>query len=320
MPSALPPLTSLRAFEAAARHRSLKKAAHELNVTPAAISHQIQQLEDFLGVRLFRRLHRGIEITEVAHLFIPKLQEGFDCLRQAVDQVREFHGGDVLTVVASPSFASHWLMPRLHHFVTGHPHIDVRVSTRMRQFSRMPRGQMGDAQSVMEWVDEVDVVVVFGNGDYPGLRVDKLLSLSITPLCSPALLDSEPPLRSPEDLRHHKLLHDDRGVLYQGRAYWDVWLEKAGVTGIDTRQGAHFTHSILALEAASAKLGVVVSTQVLAATDLATGRLVAPFPLEVPLESAYYVIRNETASKRPVVTAFVDWLLAQAACGDLKAI
>jgi LysR family glycine cleavage system transcriptional activator len=312
MPTPLPPLTALRAFEAAARHLSLKKAAHELNVTPAAISHQIQQLEDFLGVRLFRRLHRGIEITEVAHIFIPKLQEGFDCLREAVDQVRDFHGADVLTIVASPSFASYWLMPRLHHFVSEHPHIDVRVSTRMRQFSRMPRWQMGDVQSVMEWVDEVDVVVVFGHGDYPGARVDKLLSLSITPLCSPALTEGDSPLRTPEDLRHHKLLHDDRGVLYQGRAYWDIWLSRAGVSGIDTRQGAHFTHAILALEAAAAKLGVVVSTKVLAATDLATGRLVAPFALEVPLESSYYVVRNETAAKRQVVMAFTEWLLAQA--------
>lgn len=319
MPTPLPPLTSLRAFEAAARHLSLKKAAHELNVTPAAISHQIQQIEDFLGVRLFRRLHRGIEITEAGQIFIPKLQEGFDCLRQAMHRVRDHHGADVLTVVAAPSFTSRWLFPRLHHFVTKHPHIDVRVSTRMRQFLPLPRGHMGDMQSVLEWVDEVDVAVVFGNGDYPGVRVDKLLSLSITPFCSPALLAEGVSLRNPEDVRHHQLLHDDRGLLYEGRSYWDMWLEQAGVSGVDTHQGARFTHSVLALEAATAKLGIVVSTPVLASTDLATGRLVAPFALEVPLASSYYVVRNETASKRAVVKIFTDWLLEQAGASSSNA-
>ena len=227
MPSNLPPLTALRVFEAAARHLSLKKAAEELNVTPAAVSHQIQQLETHLGVRLFRRLHRGIEMTEIAQICIPKLQEGFECMRQAMDRVRDHRGADVLTVGAAPSFSSHWLMPRLHRFVTGHPNIDVQVSTRMRQFSRLPRGQRGDFESVLGWADEVDVVVVFGNGDYPGMRVDKLLPLSITPLCSPALQEGPNPLRKLADLKHHKLLHDDRGLMYGGRAFWDMWLERA---------------------------------------------------------------------------------------------
>lgn len=306
------PLTALRAFEAAARHLSLKKAAAELSVTPAAVSHQIQQLEGFLGVRLFRRRHRGIELTEIAQICVPKLQEGFDCLRQAVDRVRDHRGADVLTVGASPSFASHWMMPRLHRFVISHPDIDVRVSTQMRQFSRLPRGQRGDFASVLAWADEVDVVAVFGNGDYPGMKVDKLLSLDITPLCSPALLKGAHRLRTPEDLRQHTLLHDDRGILYEGRSFWDIWLAKAGVRDIDTDRGPHFTHSVLALEAAMAKLGVVASTPALAAADLATGRLVAPFDLKVPLASSYYVVSNDLASRRAVVGVFRDWLLAEA--------
>jgi LysR family glycine cleavage system transcriptional activator len=313
MPNALPPLTALRVFEAAARHLSLKKAAEELNVTPAAVSHQIQQLESHLGVRLFRRLHRGIEMTEIAQICIPKLQEGFECMRAAMDRVRDHRGADVLTVGAAPSFSSHWLMPRLHRFVTGHPDIDVQVSTRMRQFSRLPRGQRGDFESVLGWADEVDVVVVFGNGDYPGMRVDKLLSLSITPLCSPALLEGEHPLKRPADLRHHKLLHDDRGLMYGGRAFWDIWLERAKVEVADSGRGPHFTHSILALEAAMAGDGVVVSTPELAAGDLASGRLVAPFGLRVPLMSSYYVVSNDLAASRGVVGIFRDWILEEAA-------
>jgi LysR family glycine cleavage system transcriptional activator len=205
-------------------------------------------------------------------------------------------------------------MPRLHNFVTSNPHIDVRVSTRIRQFSRMPAGRRGDVVSVSEWVDEVDVAVVFGNGDYPGMHVDKLLSLSVTPLCSPDLLMGTPRLRKPTDLRHHTLVHDDRGMLYEGRSFWDMWLEKANVADVDTSQGPRFTHSVLAFEAATAKVGIVASTPALAAPYLATGRLVAPFALEVPLASGYYVVRNETAAKRAIVVTFIDWLLDQATC------
>ncbi|GAA0519143.1 LysR family transcriptional regulator [Pigmentiphaga daeguensis] len=308
MSHTLPPLTALRAFESAARHRSLKKAAEELNVTPAAVSHQIQILEDMLGVRLFRRVHRGIELTASAEIFFPKLEEGFDCLRQAVGRLRDHRGADVLEVGAPPSFISNWLMPRLHRFVTACPDIDVRVSTRVRQFSRLPRGPRGDVASVMGWVDEVDVLVVFGNGGYPGMRVDQLMPLTITPLCSPALLEGDNPLREPDDLRRHVLLHDDRGVLYEGPSFWDMWLEKAGVTGIDTSRGPHFWHSIPAMEAAVACKGVVATTKELARLDLATGRLVAPFPLEVRLASSYHIVSNEPASKREVVRLFRDWL------------
>jgi LysR family glycine cleavage system transcriptional activator len=313
MANSLPPLTALKVFEAAARHLSLKKAAEELNVTPAAVSHQIQQLEAHLGVRLFRRLHRGIEMTEIAQICIPKLQEGFECMRVAMDRVRDHRGADVLTVGAAPSFSSHWLMPRLHRFVTTHPDIDVQVSTRMRQFSRLPRGQRGDFESVLGWADEVDVVVVYGNGDYPGMQVDRLLALSITPLCSPALLEGPNALRKPADLLQHKLLHDDRGLLYGGRAFWDLWLDKAKVTDPDSRRGPHFTHSILALESAMAGDGVVASTPELAATDIANGRLVAPFPISVPLSASYYVVSNELAAKRSVVQIFREWIHAEAA-------
>ena len=313
MSHSLPPLTALRAFEGVAKHLSFKKAAEELSVTSAAVSHQIHQLEELLGVRLFHRRHRGIEMTEIAQMCIPKLQEGFDCLRQAIDRVRDFRGADVLTVGASPSLASHWLMPRLHRFVIGHPEIDVRVSTRMRQFSRLPRGKRGDSQSVLTWAGEVDVVVAFGNGDYPGMRIDRLLPLSITPLCSPALLAGSKPLRRAGDLRHHSLLHDDRGVLFEGVAFWDLWLKKAKVAAVDTNQGPHFAHSVMALEAAMENLGIVASTPALAAADLAAGRLVAPFALQVPIASSYYVVSNEPASKRGIVSVFRDWLLEEAA-------
>lgn len=312
MPSRLPPLNSLRMFEAAARHLSFKKAAAEMNVTPAAVSHQLQQLEDFLGVRLFRRLNRGLELTGAAQACLPRLIEGFEALRQSVDRVREHKGTDVLSVSAPPSFANRWLMLRLHRFVAAHPDIDVRVSTRMRQFARQPRGRAGELESVRQWTDEYDVVIVFGNGGYPGVVADKLLPLSITPLCSPRRLRGRNALRKPADLRHHPLLHDDRGDMYNARSFWDLWLKKAGVSGIDTSAGPHFSHSILALEAAIEGLGVVASTPVLAAGDISAGRLVAPFALAVPLESNYYVLSSEPGSRRAIVEVFRAWLLGEA--------
>src|SRR5690606_3124280 len=113
----LPPLTALRAFEAAARHLSLKEAAEELNVTPSAVSHQVQQLEASLNVQLFRRGHRSLALTDTAQILAPRLQEGFECLQRAVESVRERRDSDTLTVIASPSFASQRLMPRLHDFI-----------------------------------------------------------------------------------------------------------------------------------------------------------------------------------------------------------
>jgi LysR family glycine cleavage system transcriptional activator len=312
MTKPLPPLNALRAFEVAARCKSVKKAAEELHVTPAAVSHQIQQLEDLLGTKLFRRRHRRIEMTEAAQVCFPKLHEGFLSLRQAVDRVRDYRSADVLTIGASPSFTSRWLMPRLHRFVIDHPAIDVRVGTRMRQFLGRARHQQGDLESVSEWVNEVDVVIVYGGGDYPGMQVEKLLPLSITPLCSPKLLRAKSS-RKLTDLRQHQLLHDDRGVLYEGRPYWQTWLEAARVSGIDIDHGPHFTHSILAFEAAVEGLGVVASTPELVAADLAIGRLVAPFELRVPLTTSYHLVNNELAAKRGIVQTFRRWLLEEAA-------
>jgi LysR family glycine cleavage system transcriptional activator len=309
MKKPLPPLSALRAFEAAARHLSLKKAAEELNVTPAAVSHQIQQLEEALDARLFHRGHRSIALTEIAQIFIPKLQQGFDCLHEAVEQVRDRRGADVLAISTAPSFASLWLMPRLHQFVIAHPEIDVQVSTRIRQFAKLPRGQRGDVDSVLQWVDECDAVIVFGNGDYPGMDVDRLLPLSITPLCSPALLRGEDALRTPDDLRRCMLLHDERGMLYEGRSFWDTWLDAAGVRGVDTSRGPHFSHSTLALEAAMAGRGVVTSTLELVAAAIKMGHLVAPFPLAVKLASSYYLVSNKSSSSREVVRLFRQWLL-----------
>jgi LysR family glycine cleavage system transcriptional activator len=308
----LPPLNALRAFEAAARHLSVKKAAIELNVTPAAVSHQIRMLEDYLGVQLFHRYNRALELTDAARVSLPKLREGFDSLIQAVERLRSHVSGGVLTVSAAPSFAARWLMPRLHRFIAAHPEVDVRMSARMRRVSVDGKGDVAERATVEAWMDDSDIAVLYGRGNYPGLWVRKLLDLTITPICSPQLLEGEHALKEPADLAHHMLLHDDTGDLYDNQPFWDVWLAAAGVTGVDSRRGPHFSHAVLAFEAAMDSVGVLATMPVLAAEDFAAGRLVAPFELHVPLTSAYYLVCQDSASTRPAVALFRDWLLEEA--------
>jgi LysR family glycine cleavage system transcriptional activator len=309
-----PPLNSLKVFEAAARHLSFKKAAEELCVTPAAVSRQLSHLEALIGAPLFRRFNQGIELTSAARLCLPKLQEGLECLRESVEQIHQHTESHVLTVVSAPSFAMRWLMPRLHRFAMLHPDIDVQVSTRLDPYGerRNTRRSTGDFQS---WAAEADVVLMYGADNLaetvPSLHVETLIPLSVTPLCSPQLLDDELGMGTPEDMLQQVLLHDDRGLRYGRKPFWRHWLDAAGLKDKGTDGGLHFTHSLLALEAAMDGLGIVASTPVLVADELRSGRLVAPFDLEVPLNSAYHVISDDVAYKRDDVAQFRAWLRSE---------
>ena len=313
--SRLPPLNALKAFEATGRLLSVKKAAAELNVTPAAVSHQIKALEDYLGVKLFLRRNRALELTEAARAGLPKLREGFDSLVQAVERLRAQKGGGMLTVSAAPSFAARWLMPRLHRFLEAHPQMDVRISARLRQSAEGGRrGVAAERATVDAWLADSDIAILYGRGDYPGVRVDKLFTLTITPICSPRLLtDPEHPLLRPADLRNQLLLHDDTGDLYDGVSFWEVWLKAAGVPDVDLSHGAHFSHAVLAFEAAAEGHGVVATMPLLAESDLHAARLVTPFALRAPLESSYYMVCAESVAGRKDVAEFRKWLLAEAA-------
>jgi LysR family glycine cleavage system transcriptional activator len=314
MVSRLPPLNALKAFESAARHLSVKRAAAELNVTPAAVSHQIKALESYLGVPLFLRRNRALELTEAARAALPKLREGFDSLAQAVERLRAHKGMGQLTVSAAPSFAARWLMPRLHRFFDAHRDVDVRVSARLRQPASGGRRALAERATIDSWLADSDVAILYGRGDYPGFHVDQLLPLDITPICSPKLVTHpEHPLLWPRDLEHHLLLHDDTGDLYDGISFWEVWLAAAGVTGIDLNRGPHFSHAVLAFESAVEGHGVVATMPILAEADINAGRLVTPFELRVALESSYYLVCTEEAASREPVAAFREWLLEQAA-------
>lgn len=291
------PLNSLRDFEASARHLSFVKAGEELHVTPAAISHQVKKLEQYLGTRLFRRLPRGLLLTDAGQRFLPELSEGFQQLDRAVERVRERDASGPLTISVAPVFATKWLVPRLHAFHELYPDIDVRISSSL---------QLIDFE-----LDAFDAAIRLGPGDYPGLITRKLFDECVTPMCSPRLLEGERPLKKPDDLRHQVLLHDDSLGFHADAPNWVSWLTAAGANRVDATRGVHFSHPDHSLQAAIDATGVTLGWCSLAAEDLAVGRLVAPFDLILPIGLGFYLVYPETHAGWPRLRSFTEWLLTE---------
>lgn len=317
MPYRLPPLNALRVFEAAARHLSFKEAASELHITQAAVSHQVKSLEDFLGIELFRREGRGVQLTEAGRSSLAKLREGFDALAAAVETMHERSAETQLVITAPPVFAARWLMPRLAEFSKRAPDIEVRVVGS----SKMVDAGVLDSVTLMGDLDlrgeTSGVEIHLGAGDYPGFRADRLFSVSMALVASPELVAGDPPLREPADLAEHVLLHDDALDLVAHGNAWQKWLEAAGVADrVDGGRGPRFSTNMLSIEAASQKLGVALALRPMLDADLASGKLVEPFPIEVNPGSAYYLVSPEVIADRPAVAAFRAWLLEKA--GELS--
>ena len=309
----LPPLNALRVFEAAARHLSFKEAAAELNITQAAVSHQIKSLEEYLGVQLFKRAARGVQLTEAARACLPRLREGFESLAAAVEMIHERGAETDLEITAPPVFTARWLMPRLADFAKREPKIDVRVVASSKM---VDAGALDSAATVSHLdlrSDTSGVEIHLGGGDYPGYRADRLFGVATVAVASPELVNGSPAIKTPEDLASHTLLHDDAmDVVAHGHA-WQKWLEVAGVADkVDGTRGPHFSSNILSLEAASQKLGVALALRPLVDADIASGRLCAPFKVELRPHSAYYLVCAEVIADRPAVAAFRKWLLEQA--------
>jgi LysR family transcriptional regulator, glycine cleavage system transcriptional activator len=303
----------MRAFEAAARHLSFKLAARELHVTPGAVSHQVKLLEEHVGAPLFRRLTRALELTPEALAMLPKVREGLDALHVAVQRVRARQKMRPLTVVSPPNFAARWLMPRLSRFADAHPDIELHIASRQA---------MVDTGSSSATALEADTdapaqapvaMVRFGSGHYPGARVDEVISAVYVPVCSPRLLKGEHPLRRPEDLKHHTLLHDDTVIDEGARPSWGDWLQSVGVTDIDATRGPHFSDAALAVDAAIEGMGVTLAIKSLLGTEIEAGRLAVPFDIAAPTGYSYYLVTPESASENAEVSSFRDWLLAEAA-------
>lgn len=311
MPYRLPPLSSLRAFEAAARHLSFKNAASELSVTPTAVSHQIKTLEEFLDQDLFVRLTRSLELTPQGQAMLPKVREGLECFAAAVESAVQRPSQGRLVVVLPPSFATRWLVPRLRRFTESEPTLHLQV---MRSLSTID-GYPADGASSFDAVDlrEEDsmVVIRFGSGDYPGYQVDRMFGSDYIAVCSPKLLEGGHPLHVPADMRHQILLHDDTTSEWAGPR-WEEWFRIAGVSPVDLQGGPHFSDSGMVYVAALDGLGVALASKPLVANALAQGRLVAPFDIAVGQKFAYYLVTPQATAHRPAVVAFRQWLLEEA--------
>lgn len=296
--SPLPPLNALRAFEVAARHRSFSKAADELAVTPAAVSHQIKALEDYLGLKLFHRRPSGLVLSEAGAALAPGLTRGLTEIHRAVDRILEQDHSGPLTVSATPSFAGLWLVPRLASFSAHHPGIDVRLdaTTDLVDFNR----------------DDVDIAIRYGPGGYVGLEYAFLFQHCVTPVCSPQLLVRHP-LNSPSDLSCHVLLHVDWRNLDAGMPNWEMWLKAVGVEGLDISKGPRFNDGALALHAALVGQGVALVDESLVRDHLREGRLVRPFDIGIagPGQFAFWIVGPERTWRKPKIKAFREWLLQE---------
>lgn len=306
----LPPLNALRVFEAAARHLSFKEAAAELSITQAAVSHQVKSLEEYLGVELFRRAGRGVQLTDAARACLPKLREGFDALAGAMELLRERAEEGELVITAPPVFTARWLMPRLAAFARKEPKVEVHVVGS----SKMVDAGALDSHALINNLDlrasSSGVEIHLGLGDYPGFRVDRLFGASMVLVAAPEIAAT---LKEPADLARHLLLHDDAMDLVAGSDAWTKWLGAAGVAErVDGSRGPRFSTNILSLEAASQKLGVALALRPLVDADIRSGRLVAPFDIELKPVGAYFLICPEVIADRPAVAAFRKWLLEQA--------
>jgi len=289
----LPSLNGLRAFEAAARHLSFTNAATELNVTQTAISHQIRRLEEELGVRLFIRQNRALALTPEAAQYLPGVRAAFNDLRFATDQLLRKDNENVLTVSTLASLAAKWLLPRLPAFQEAHPGIDVRITTSTALVDFKSGG--------------VDAAIRYGRGHWPGLRADWLMADELFPVCSPALITGNRPLRCPEDLAQQTLLHTSAGY----NDDWRLWLTAAGLPpNISKHPGLTFDLILVTVQAAIDGLGVAMGRTSYVEADIAKGRLVVPFKIALPADAGFYLVSPEARADSPKLSAFRHWLVA----------
>lgn len=300
----MPPLNALVVFETAARHLSFTRAADALHVTQAAVSHQIKSLEEWLDVPLFHRLGRGhgLVLTEAGRHYLPRVRAAFDIIRESTAAIHT-ERKRVLSIKTLDSFGFHWLVPRLSEYSRRFPNVDVRILSTDLEDDALAKGV-------------VDVDIRYGDGDWAEVESVRFLTEAIFPVCSPHIVTVTSPLRTPEDLRHHTLLHD---VMVTD---WQAWLEAAGVAGIDVERGPGFNHSHLVTQAAISGAGIALARSALVVDAVRKGQLIKPFSLSIPSRYSYFVVCARGATRDPIVAGFRDWLISEGASSqkDLDAL
>jgi len=289
----LPPLNALRVFEAAARCGNFTRAAQELFITQGAVSRHVATLEDWLKVQLFERRRHGIQLTPAGQSYYHSMRVALDQIEHGTRQLQQSPDEWLLRIKVPPTFAIRWLIPRLARFHARFPHIDVQITTSHKpaDFDR----------------DDVDVSIHSEARPPTGPGYRLLFRETLLPVCAPALLEREPPLREPADLAHHVLLRS-----LNRPQDWPTWLAAAGVEGIDGNRGLKFENAAMAYQAAAEQLGVMVAVLPFVRDDLASGRLVAPFDLRVSTEGGYFMAWRPQAPTPQRVRDFEAWIAAEA--------
>lgn len=289
MANRLPPLNALRAFEASARQLSFTRAAEELFVTQAAISHQIKALEEHLGLKLFMRKNRSLLLTEEGQSYYLDIKDIFNSLHDATEKLLARGAKGSITVSLQPSFAIQWLVPRLQAFNLLHTDIDVRIKA-----VDQPDNSL---------TEDVDVAIYYGRGRWPNIHADQLHTEYLIPVCSPLLLSGKKTLNTVNDLTQHTLLHDT------SRRDWKRWFKQVGVKGINVNHGPIFSHSTMVLQAAIHGQGIALANSVLAKPDIDSGRLSCPFNDVLVSKNSFYIVCRENQLEIGKIAAFRDWVL-----------
>jgi len=289
MASKLPPLNALKVFEASARHLSFTRAAEELFVTQAAISHQIKALEEFIGLKLFMRKNRALLLTEEGQSYYLDIKDVFNNIQEATQRLLARGEKGAITVSVQASFAIQWLVPRLKEFSILYPDIDVRIKAVDKPDNLL--------------TDDIDVAIYYGRGDWGDVHAVKLHQEYLIPVCSPLIFSSGKKLKNIEDLANHTLLH------YSSREDWKRWFKKIGLKGIDVNHGPIFSHSAMVVQAAIHGQGIALAHSVLAKPDIDSGRLICPFNEVLLSNNSHYIVCKEHQLDLGKISAFREWVL-----------
>ena len=291
----MPPLNALKAFEAAARHLSFTAASAELNVTQAAISHQVRTLENYLGLNLFNRAHQRLSLTSAGKSYLPMLTKSFDLIGMGYKEIITEKGSTRLNIKAPSSFSVQWLLPRIAHYQQIHPNVDIHLSAQDNDIDFFPEAFDIEIKYLLE----------------PCLNKDSslLFEEEIFPVCSPALLTGLEPLLQPSDLANHRLLHIN---FYPED--WAMWLAHAGVNGVNYELGHRFDQSMLTLKAAIHGTGIALGRTPIVDHKIANGSLVEPFNIRLSSQGGYWLTTKSDLTTCTHVADFKHWLLQQ--CHD----
>lgn len=289
----LPPLNAVRAFEAAARRGNFNQAAEELNVTPSAISHQVRALEEFFGTKLFQRSGRSVQLTTKSRDLLRSITQALDQISAASQRMMHRPEGNLLNISVSPTFATGWLVPRISELQVDHPELEIRMTT---------------GTSTADFLNsDIDLSIDYSPGDFAdGLFSLHLMTEHCVPVCSPEYMREHGPLKTPADIRNCTLLH-----VLPRLGQWRNWLNVAGVEGVDAERGPKFHNTPLSLEAARSGVGMAISNLEFVEDQLRQGSLVAPFQVEVPSQSGYYLVYPHERAEEPKIEVFHHWLLTK---------